>query len=142
VPIDRTTSAVKAMKLVIERLKRGAAVIVFPEGTRTPNGLMGELKPGFALLAKKAEVPIVPVAIVGAFECWPRSRMFPRPGRVRLEFGKVISVAEAAAMDDRGLTAECDRRLRELDATARRIRNGLPVTDVPSARKRRERADD
>jgi 1-acyl-sn-glycerol-3-phosphate acyltransferase len=84
----------------------------------------------------------VPVAIVGAFECWPRSRMFPRPGRVRLEFGKVISVAEAAAMDDRGLTAECDRRLRELDATARRIRNGLPVTDVPSARKRRERADD
>jgi len=131
VPIDRTTSAVKAMKLVIERLKRGAAVIVFPEGTRTSNGRMGELKAGFALLAKKAEVPIVPVAIVGAFECWPRSRMFPRPGRVRLEFGKVISVAEAAAMDERGLTAECDRRLRELDATARAVRAGLsrlPVT--------------
>lgn len=122
VPIDRNASAVKAMKLVIERLKRGAAVIVFPEGTRTPNGQMGEVKPGFALLAKKAEVPIVPVAIVGAFECWPRSRMIPRPGRVRLEFGKVISAAEAASMDERALTAECDRRLRELDATARRIR--------------------
>lgn len=124
VPIDRNASAVKAMKLVIERLKRGAAVIVFPEGTRTADGRMGELKPGFALLAKKAEVPIVPVAIVGAYECWPRSRLFPRPGRVRLEFGRLISVAEAAAMDDRTLTAECDRRLRELDATARRIRAG------------------
>ena len=132
VPIDRNASAVKAMKLVIERLKRGAAVIVFPEGTRTPDGQVGELKPGFALLAKKAEVPIVPVAIVGAFECWPRSRMFPRPGRVRLEFGKLISVAEAAAMDDRTLTAECDRRLRELDATARRIRgHGSPVKGSP-----------
>ncbi|MGB8853263.1 MAG: lysophospholipid acyltransferase family protein [Pirellulales bacterium] len=136
VPIDRNTSAVKAMKLVIERLKRGAAVIVFPEGTRTPNGQLGELKPGFALLAKKAEVPIVPVAIVGAFECWPRSRMFPQPGRVRLEFGKLISVAEAAAMDDRTLTAECDRRLRELDATARAVRKGSPVT---VARSRRDR---
>ena len=36
-------------------------------------------------------VPIVPVAIVGAYECWPRTRMAPRPGRIRLEFGAVIT---------------------------------------------------
>jgi 1-acyl-sn-glycerol-3-phosphate acyltransferase len=124
VPIDRNTSAVKAMKLVIERLKRGAAVIVFPEGTRTSDGRVGELKAGFALLAKRAEVPIVPVAIVGAFECWPRHRLFPRPGRVRLEFGKVITAAEVAAMDEKALAAECERRIRELDATARAVRAG------------------
>ena len=124
VPIDRNTSAVKAMKLVIERLRRGAAVIVFPEGTRTPDGRVGELKAGFALLAKRAEVPIAPVAIVGAFECWPRHRLFPRPGRVRLEFGKVITAAEVAEMDERTLTQECERRIRALDATARAVRAG------------------
>lgn len=124
VPIDRNASAVKAMKRVIERLKQGAAVIVFPEGTRTPDGRMGDVKAGFALLAKRAEVPIAPVAIVGAFECWPRHRIFPRTGRVRLEFGKVITAAEVAAMDERTLTAECERRLRELDATARAVRSG------------------
>ena len=61
VPIDREASAVAAMKTVIRRLEEGAAVIVFPEGTRTATGRLGELKSGFALLAKRAQVPIVPV---------------------------------------------------------------------------------
>jgi len=72
VPIDRTASSVTAMRTVIQRLRKGAAVIVFPEGTRTSTGQLGEMKKGFALLAKRAAVPIAPVAIVGAYECWPR----------------------------------------------------------------------
>jgi 1-acyl-sn-glycerol-3-phosphate acyltransferase len=119
IPIDREASSVAAMKIVIGRLKAGAAVIVFPEGTRTATGRLGELKPGFALLARRAGVPIAPVAIVGAFECWPRWRLFPRPGRIRLEFGRLITPAEVAAIDDRELLAECGRRLGELDARAR-----------------------
>jgi 1-acyl-sn-glycerol-3-phosphate acyltransferase len=123
VPIDRDASPVTAMKLVIDRLKRGAAVIVFPEGTRTATGRLG-------VLAKRAKVPIVPVAIVGAYECWPRSRLLPRPGRIRMEFGRLISAAEVAAMDDRELTAEVGRRLTELDAVARAVRDHA-VTSRP-----------
>ena len=119
VPIDRTTSAVTAMKLVIERLVRGAAVIIFPEGTRTADGQLGEFKNGFGLIAKRAGVPVVPVAIVGAFECWPRTRLFPRPGRIRLEFGKILTAAEVAALDERQIFDVCTQRLRELDAKAR-----------------------
>ena len=119
VPIDRTTSAVTAMKLVIERLVRGAAVIIFPEGTRTGNGQLGEFKHGFGLIAKRAGVPVVPVAIVGAYECWPRTRLFPRPGRVRLEFGEILTAAEVAAMDERQIFDVCTQRLRDLDAKAR-----------------------
>jgi 1-acyl-sn-glycerol-3-phosphate acyltransferase len=130
VPIDRDASPVTAMKLVIDRLKRGAAVIVFPEGTRTATGRLGEFKAGFAVLAKRAKVPIVPVAIVGAYECWPRSRLLPRPGRIRMEFGRLISAAEVAAMDDRELTAEVGRRLTELDAVARAVRDHA-VTSRP-----------
>ncbi|MDO7713336.1 MAG: 1-acyl-sn-glycerol-3-phosphate acyltransferase, partial [Pirellulales bacterium] len=60
VPIDRNASTVTAMRTVIQRLRKGAAVIVFPEGTRTASGQLGEMKNGFALLAKRAGVPIVP----------------------------------------------------------------------------------
>lgn len=119
VPIDREASAVAAMKTVIKRLEDGAAVIIFPEGTRTATGHLGELKSGFALIAKKARVPIVPVAIVGAWECWPKGRLLPRPGRIRLEFGRVMRPDEIAALDDRALVAECTARLTALDAQAR-----------------------
>jgi 1-acyl-sn-glycerol-3-phosphate acyltransferase len=122
VPIDRNASAVAAMKTVIKRLEDGAAVIIFPEGTRTATGRLGEIKSGFALIAKKAKVPIVPVAIVGAWECWPKTRLLPRPGRIRLEFGRVIRPEEIAALDDRTLVAECTQQLTELDAQARSVR--------------------
>lgn len=122
VPIDREASAVAAMKTVIKRLEDGAAVIIFPEGTRTATGRLGDLKSGFALIAKKARVPIVPVAIVGAWECWPKGRLLPRPGRIRLEFGRVIRPDEIAALDDRALVAECTARLTALDAQARAVR--------------------
>ena len=123
IPIDREASALVAMKTVIRRLEEGAAVIIFPEGTRTATGRLGELKSGFALIAKRAGVPIVPVAIVGAWECWPKTRILPRPGRIRLEFGRVISPDEIAALDDRALVAECAARLAALDATARAVRS-------------------
>ena len=133
VPIDREGSAVAAMKVVIKRLQDGAAVIVFPEGTRTLDGRMGEIKSGFAILAKKARVPIAPVAIVGAYECWPRTRLMPRPGRIRLEFGRLLSVEEVAALDERALVAECTRRLEELDARGRAARDGRRIME-PAAR--------
>ena len=132
VPIDREASAVAGMKVVIRRLREGAAVIIFPEGTRTGDGRLGEIKAGFAVLAKKARVPIAPVAIVGAYECWPRTRLFPRPGRIRLEFGRVLRAEEVAALDERDLVAECGRRLAELDARGRAARAGVRFT-APAA---------
>jgi 1-acyl-sn-glycerol-3-phosphate acyltransferase len=136
VPVEREASALAGMRTVIERLKQGAAVIVFPEGTRTATGRLGEIKGGFSILAKRAGVPIVPVAIVGAYECWPRSRRFPRPGRVRLEFGRIFWPAEIAALGDAELTAEATRRLHDLDSAARAALAGRPVTarrDPPAA---------
>jgi 1-acyl-sn-glycerol-3-phosphate acyltransferase len=125
VPIDRNASIVAAMRAVIARLKAGKAVTIFPEGARTFDGRLGEFKPGFALMAKRAGVPIAPVAIVGAFECWPRSRRLPRPGRIRLEFGKVITAAEVAALDEQQIFDLCCGRIRELDDLARATRSGV-----------------
>ncbi|MFM7243435.1 MAG: lysophospholipid acyltransferase family protein [Planctomycetaceae bacterium] len=124
VPIDRQASALKAMKAVIERLERGAAVIIFPEGARTHDGRLGEFKSGFALIAKKAGVPIVPVAIVGGFECWPRTRLLPRPGRIRLEFGEILTAEQVATMSDTDIFEVCTQRIRDLDAKARATLGG------------------
>ena len=124
VPIDRNASMVAAMRAVIARLKAGKAVTIFPEGARTFDGRLGEFKPGFALMAKRAGVPIAPVAIVGAFECWPRSRRLPRPGRIRLEFGTVITAAEVAALTEPELFELCCTRIRRLDEVARAARSG------------------
>jgi len=135
VPIDRNASMVKTLKAIIGRLRAGHAVAIFPEGTRTSTGQLGEIKGGFTLLAKKAEVPIVPVAIVGAYECWPRTRLLPQPGRIRLEFGRVISAAEIARLDEQAILALCTSRLHELDTNARRLRAGLgsAATQPPRA---------
>ena len=129
VPIDRNASMLKTMKSVIGRLRDGRAVVVFPEGTRTSTGRLGEVKSGFALMAKKAGVPIVPVAIVGAYECWPRNRLLPRPGRIRLEFGRVIPASEVARLDEREILELCTVLLGELDANARRLRDGRGASD-------------
>ena len=135
VPIDRDASAITAMKVVIRRLEGGAAVVIFPEGTRTATGRPGDIKSGFALMAKKAGVPIAPVAIVGAYECWPRSRLLPRPGRIRLEFGRIITADEVAMLDERALVARCRASLQDLDARARAARGPrwLMVQAEPSS---------
>ena len=119
IPIDREASTVAAMKGVINRLRDGAAVVIFPEGTRTADGKLGELKGGFVLLAKRAGVPIVPVAIVGAWECWPRTRLFPRPGRIRLEFGRLLQPEQIAAMTDGEILSACTAEIKHLDLAAR-----------------------
>jgi 1-acyl-sn-glycerol-3-phosphate acyltransferase len=62
------------------------------------------------------------VAIVGAYECWPRTRLLPRPGRIRLEFGRVIPAAEVEALTDRELLDRCTREIAALDAKARMAR--------------------
>jgi len=63
-------------------LTRGFPVLVFPEGTRSKDGEMGPFKPGAARLATACDVPIVPLALIGANIAHPRGAHWPRPGRL------------------------------------------------------------
>ena len=65
----------------------GNILILFPEGTRTKTGKIGQFKPGIGLLAAGAEIPVVPCHLTGAFEAWPKGKTFPRPRRLRLKIG-------------------------------------------------------
>lgn len=71
-------------------LQRGFPVLVFPEGTRSKDGTVAKFKPGAARLAAACDVPIVPLALIGANIAHPRGSHWPRPGRlpVGVAFGE------------------------------------------------------
>ena len=67
-------------------LRQGKNIIIFPEGTRTADGTLGEFKKMFAILAVELSVPVVPVVIHGAFEALPRGRHWPLPKKITVEY--------------------------------------------------------
>jgi long-chain acyl-CoA synthetase len=81
-----------SLQKMAEVLKRGRNIIIFPEGTRTQNGKIGDFKKTFAILSRELNVPIVPVAINGAYDALPRGTHFPRPWKkISVKFLKPIS---------------------------------------------------
>ena len=105
IAIDRAECK-DAMSQVVEqgraRLKEGLWVVVFPEGTRVAPGTTRRYKPGGAILAKRAGVPVVPIAH-NAGEFWKRNAFIKRPGEIVVSIGPVITVKgeKAEAVNER-----------------------------------------
>jgi 1-acyl-sn-glycerol-3-phosphate acyltransferase len=78
IPVDQEGVAKEGLKAIVDQLKAGRAVLVFPEGERTSTGKLQPLKPGVLLLIKRVEVPIIPVGIAGAYDALPRTRKWPK----------------------------------------------------------------
>jgi 1-acyl-sn-glycerol-3-phosphate acyltransferase len=116
IPIDREGVGLSGIKEALKRLKRGEMVLIFPEGTRTRDGQIAPFRPGFTALAVRSKAAILPVAIDGAFAAFPRTSKWPRPGRIRVHYGKPILPAEYAELNERELLAEVERRVRECHA--------------------------
>lgn len=123
IPIDRNGMGLSGIKETLRQLKREQVVIMFPEGTRTLDGEVRPIKPGFVTLARRAKVPLVPAAVDGAWQAWPKSRKFPGLGVVQVEYGAPIMPAEFDRYSDVELVAEIERRMRECLAIARWKRN-------------------
>jgi len=79
VPIHHEGLGKEGLKTILEQLRAGRAVVVFPEGTRTPDGAVHPFRAGIQLLIKRVQAPIMPVGIAGAFEAWPRWSPLPIP---------------------------------------------------------------
>ena len=89
--VDKELDLKLSIQKMAEVLKKQKNIIIFPEGTRTHDGKLGELKKTFAILSKELNVPIVPVQIVGAFDALPRGKMFPKPFvRIKILFKQMI----------------------------------------------------
>lgn len=95
-PFHRTAGPQQSLKICQQLLKTpGNVLILFPEGTRSMTGTLGEFKPGIGLLLRGCAVPVLPCAIKGAFESWPKGRRLPRLTRLSVIVGKPIHFDQA-----------------------------------------------
>ena len=115
IPIRRNTADLTAIKRMIGRLKEGYGLCLFPEATRTSDGRIAPLRPGFSLLSRKGNASIVPVVIDGAFQCWPRTKKFFSPWyRISVYYGKCIEPEQARSMSDDELAAHVTNIMRRM----------------------------
>lgn len=116
VSIDREKagSAYKSIERAAEKVKKGASVLIFPEGTRSAAGSLLPFKRGGFLLAIKSGVPIVPVSIRGTENLMKKESVLIRPGAVKIVIGKPIPVSDA----DEKLLMEMVRKAIEEGLTA------------------------
>jgi len=80
IPVDQERADRSALKTVIKQVKAGHCTVIFPEGTRTPDGKLLPAQPGVGLIIAKTRCPVVPARIFGAHQAFPRGGK-PRPFR-------------------------------------------------------------
>lgn len=130
-PIRRDSADRSAIGQALELLERGCSVVMFPEGTRSVNGRVREIRAGIGMIAAKAGCPILPVYIAGAGELLPRGKSLPRPGRIDFLAGPLITPeavprsSEAREQYDR-IAQQVWDRLRELEQRADGLASSHP----------------
>lgn len=122
IPINREGSGLGGIKLTLGRLKSGEKVLIFPEGTRTPNGEMQRVKGGFTIIAKRATAGMVPVAIEGAFAAWPRRQWLPLPRTIQIVIGPPIAADRFKDLDDNQIVEMLEQEMRECWHKAKQLR--------------------
>ncbi|MFH1904467.1 MAG: lysophospholipid acyltransferase family protein [bacterium] len=90
IPVRREQVSISTFKELIKALNAKKAIILFPEGTRSIDGKLGQGKIGVGMLALKADVPIVPAYIDGAIKAFPKDGKWIHPKKIRVIFGKPI----------------------------------------------------
>lgn len=98
VPVDREGGGAKGLKAILDRLLQGGAIILFPEGTRSPDGKLQPARSGIGLTVIKSEAPVVPVRVFGTFEAYDRHTRVPRPlHQVIVKYGRPMSFQQLRA---------------------------------------------
>jgi len=119
--VRRGTSDRTAIRAMSESLKTGGIVAIYPEGTRTLDGRVATFKGGAVMAARIAGVRLVPAGIRGAYQAWPKGRLFPLPRRIGVRFGPPIDPTAEDARD-------------RLEAAVREMMGDGTFGSVPPAR--------
>ncbi|MHC4834927.1 MAG: lysophospholipid acyltransferase family protein [Planctomycetota bacterium] len=115
IPINQEKAGIKSMRAIIDVLKRGRLVCLYPEGARTVDGRIDEIKPGFSLLVRRSDAVMVPMVIDGIFERWPRGRKYPKPGgRVGVLYGTPIAADHIKRVGEESFIKEFNHIMRSM----------------------------
>ncbi len=121
IEIDRERSGLAGLREMLKRLQRGELVLMFPEGTRTSDGNLAPLKPGFIPVARRSQVPLMPIAIVGAYDCLPKGTKLPMRRPIAVVFGAPIPSSVYMPMTDAEILEALGARLNELHARGKEL---------------------
>jgi 1-acyl-sn-glycerol-3-phosphate acyltransferase len=132
IPVDRRRPGKELFTDLVGFLRSGEALVLFPEGTRSRDGRLGNAQRGVATLALAARVPVVPVFVAGTRTAMPRGTYLPRPKRVTVAFGPPIWPEDFTRLVDHHGRPVSDRRAQEaltarLMATIRGLAQELGV---------------
>ena len=101
IPVDRDGGTdVAAIKRVLQTLRQGKVVILFPEGTRSKDGRLQPPKPGIGLLACRTGVPVVPARVFGSFDAFGRDGRLHLGVPVSVQYGRPLEPAEYDRPED------------------------------------------
>jgi 1-acyl-sn-glycerol-3-phosphate acyltransferase len=140
-PIDRGRGGTTAIDKARELVDDGWSIVVFPEGTRSPDGHLQRFRHGASRLALELGVGLVPIAIVGAYQAMPKGRFWPRPGRpvVTMRYGDPIYPEEGEThqalskrMQQAVMALFDEDRTSWFEATARAERDETPSLAGPA----------
>jgi 1-acyl-sn-glycerol-3-phosphate acyltransferase len=111
IPVDRRKreEAFEALEKGVQALKAGKSFLVYPEGTRSPDGRLQPFKKGVFVMAIKAGAAIVPISVSGSNKIMPKGKFVMRPGRVRITLHEPVAT-EGSTIEDRQLIID---RVRE-----------------------------
>jgi 1-acyl-sn-glycerol-3-phosphate acyltransferase len=118
-PVRLGEGDVGAVKETIRRLQEGHALNIFPEGSRSSDGEIAPIESGIGLIVRRAGVPVVPAAIHGSFDAWPRGAVMFRSRPIRVQFGPVMDLKDLKAAE---IVKRIDVTLRTMFEELRRRR--------------------
>jgi len=110
IPVNRRAhdSALVSVEKAAAALRAGQSFLIYPEGTRSPDGRLQEFKKGAVVMAIKAGVPIVPMACSGAHRVMEKRSLVIHPGEILVEFLEPIN-ASTYTLEERDILNECVR---------------------------------
>jgi 1-acyl-sn-glycerol-3-phosphate acyltransferase len=111
---QKPTNSIAAIRSAVKSLKAGMPLVIFPEGGRTPDGEIKSFLPGAFFLAIKAQVDIVPVALVGTYELLPMNTYHIKCRPLEMRVGEPISTAGMTMRDLEAVSAKVKQELQRL----------------------------
>lgn len=116
IPIDRSRGrqAIKSLAEAARRIAAGTSVLIFPEGTRSKNGILQQFKTGAILIAIRSGVEIVPIGFIGTYDILPKGKLLARSGDVLIRIGTPIPTSDYTPGQKQELARRLHDRVAEL----------------------------